>query len=88
MSVNKYDHNSGQLTTLASGSRTWIGTKEAYESAKQAGTLPLNAIIMITNDEDDTIATEVIEDDSRAVSGGAVYSYVDTLITQALTGTY
>ena len=57
MSVNRYTTESG-LQTLANGQRTWIGTKDAYEAAKQAGTLPNDCLIAITDDEND-----------RAVSG-------------------
>ena len=76
MSVNKYNSQTGELTTIASGQRTWIGTKEAYEQQKQAGTLPTDCLICITNDEDDTIADAVTENDPRAVTSGAVYDYV------------
>lgn len=54
MSINRYDSNTGTLTTLASGSRVWTGTKAAYDAQKAAGTLPTNAIICITDDEVDT----------------------------------
>ena len=53
MSVNRYDSTTGTLTTLASGDRTWVGTKAQYDAQKQAGTLPNNAIICITDDEAD-----------------------------------
>lgn len=53
MSVNRYDASTGELVTLASGTRTWIGTKAAYEAAKSAGTLPNNCLIAITDDEED-----------------------------------
>ena len=53
MSVNRYDASTGELTNIASGQRTWVGTQEAYKTAKQAGTLPNNAIIAITDDEQD-----------------------------------
>ena len=53
MSVNRYDSISGTLTSLATGSRTWVGTREAYDQAKQAGTLPNNCLIAITDDEKD-----------------------------------
>lgn len=51
MSVNRYNASTGELTSLATGSRTWIGTREAYDQAKQAGTLPNNCLIAITDDE-------------------------------------
>ena len=59
MSVNRYDSTSGTLTSLAAGSRTWIGTKAAYEAEKQAGTLPTNCLVVITDDETemDTVPT-------------------------------
>ena len=53
MSVNRYDPTTGSLTNIASGQRTWVGTQAAYKAAKQAGTLPNNAIIAITDDEED-----------------------------------
>ena len=60
MSVQYYDKDSGTLTTLASGSRVWTGTKAAYDAEKQAGTLPNNCIIVITDDEVamDTVPTQ------------------------------
>ena len=51
MSVNIYDKDAGTLTALASGQRTWVGTQAAYKAAKQAGTLPNNILIAITDDE-------------------------------------
>jgi len=54
MSVNKYNASTGELTNLASGSRIWTGSEAAYKAEKSAGTLPTNAIIMITDDETDT----------------------------------
>lgn len=72
MSVNKYNASTGELTNLASGSRIWAGSKAAYDAQKQAGTLPNNCIICITDDEEE-LAQEVIKDDPRAVTSGAVY---------------
>lgn len=54
MSVNKYNPQSKTLTTLATGDRTWVGTSAAYQAQKQAGTLPNDVIICITDDEVDT----------------------------------
>lgn len=50
MSVNKYTTAQG-LVTLANGSRIWVGTKAAYEAAKQAGTMPNDVLVAITDDE-------------------------------------
>lgn len=49
--MNKYNPQTGELITLASGTRTWIGTKAQYDAQKTAGTLPRNCIIIITDDE-------------------------------------
>lgn len=72
MSVNQVNQTTGELISLAGGTRTWIGTKVAYEQQKQAGTLPNNCLIAITDDEEE-LAQEVIKDDPRAVTSGAVY---------------
>lgn len=53
MSVNKYNDQTGELTILANGSRIWIGTKAAHDTAKQAGTLPNNCLVAITDDSED-----------------------------------
>ena len=76
MSVNKYNTTTGELETIASGQRTWVGTRAAYDAAKSAGTLPTNALICITDDEDDTIADAVTDGDSRAVTSNAVYDAI------------
>lgn len=78
MSLNKYDSSTGELTNLASGSRIWTGTKETYEIQKQAGTLPNNCLIILTNDEEE-LAQEVIENDPRAVTSGAVYTALQNI---------
>lgn len=78
MSVNKYNASTGELTNLASGSRIWAGSKAAYDAQKQAGTLPNNCIICITDDEEE-LAQEVIKDDPRAVTSGAVYDALSGL---------
>jgi hypothetical protein len=77
MSVNKYTTESG-LVTLANGSRIWVGTKEAYEQARQAGTMPTDVLVALTND-DEELAQEVIEDDPRAVTSGAVYTALQNI---------
>ncbi len=48
MSVNL--NNNGTLVTLANGTRTWVGTKAAHDAAVQAGTMPNNCIVCITDD--------------------------------------
>lgn len=73
MSVNKYNASTGELTNIASGQRTWVGTRAAYDAAKTAGTLPNNCLIIITDDETamDTIPTE---DSPVAVTSGGLYN--------------
>ena len=50
MSINKYTTAQG-LVTLANGSRMWVGTKAAYEAARQAGTMPTDVLVAIIDDE-------------------------------------
>lgn len=79
MSVNKYDHTSGELTTLANGSRCWIGTKAAYDAEKQAGTLPSNCLIAITDDsEDNNYSTEERLTGKFWIDGKPIYRKVFT----------
>ena len=77
MSINRYDSTTQQLTSLAGGTRTWVGTKAAYDAEKLAGTLPNNCLIVITDDEEE-LAQEVIQDDPRAVTSGGVYEATKT----------
>jgi hypothetical protein len=75
MSVNIYNKDDGSLTALASGQRTWVGTQAAYKAAKQAGTLPNNAIIAITDDEVDHnhYSTEETETGEYWIDGKPIY---------------
>lgn len=50
MSVNYVDKTTGELVTLANGTRMWIGTKEAHDLAVQQGTMPNNCMVCKTND--------------------------------------
>ena len=78
MSVNRYNASTGELINIASGQRTWVGTKEAYKSAKQAGALPNNAMIVITNDEQDHnhYSTEETETGMYWIDGKPIYRKV------------
>lgn len=53
MSVNKVDKTTGELVTLANGTRMWIGTKSAHDAAVAAGTMPNNCMVCITDDAND-----------------------------------
>lgn len=50
MSVNKINKQTGELITLANGTRMWIGTKTAHDLAVQQGTMPNNCMVCITDD--------------------------------------
>lgn len=83
MSVNRYDPTTGSLTNIASGQRTWVGTQAAYKAAKQAGTLPNNAIIAITDDEVDHnhYSTDEVETGMYWIDGRPIYRKVLTNVT-------
>ena len=51
-SINKVDKTTGELVTLASGQRMWVGTQSAHDSAVSAGTMPNNCMVCITDDYD------------------------------------
>ena len=92
MSVNIYDKDAGTLTALASGQRIWVGTQVAYKAAKQAGILPNNAIIAITDDEQDhnRYSTEETETGMYWIDGKPIYRKVlqTTMPTVETDGTY
>lgn len=80
MSVNKYNPSTGTLTTLASGDRTWIGTKAQYDAQKTAGTLPNNALIVITDDEQQTEAEQISYDNTDSgLTADNVQDAIDVL---------
>lgn len=60
MSVNLRDKDTGELVTLASGVRMWIGSKAAHSAAVEAGTMPNNVMVCLTDDYEDN---NVIEED-------------------------
>jgi microcystin-dependent protein len=59
MSVNKVDKTTGELVTLANGTRMWIGTKTAHDLAVQQGTMPNNCMVCITDDYKNTMIGEM-----------------------------
>lgn len=61
MSINKYNSTTGELTPL-SQNRTWVGTKAEMQAEKTAGTLPTDAIIYITDDEENIDYRSEIKD--------------------------
>lgn len=84
MSVNKYTTAEG-LVTLANGSRMWVGTKAAYDSAKQAGTMPNDVLVAITDDsQDNNYSTEEVLTGKFWIDGKPIYRKVN-LCTAAAT---
>lgn len=78
MSVNKYTTAEG-LVTLANGSRMWVGTKAVYEAAKQAGTMPNDVLVAITDDsQDNNYSTEEVLTGKFWINGKPIYRKVYT----------
>lgn len=50
MSTNYVNKDTGELVTLANGTRMWIGTQSAHDLAVQQGTMPNNCMVCITDD--------------------------------------
>lgn len=50
MSTNLVNKTTGELVTLANGTRMWIGTQSAHDLAVQQGTMPNNCMVCITDD--------------------------------------
>lgn len=50
MSINAYNSQTGTSTVLANGQRLWMGTQSAHDAAVQAGTMPNNCLVSITDD--------------------------------------
>ena len=71
MSVNKRDSTTGELVTLASGTRMWVGTKSAHDIAVANGTMPNNVMVCITDDYAE----------SRTQFSGTIGSISGTLVT-------
>lgn len=81
-----YNNNNGTLTTLASGARVWIGTKAAFNTAKNS--IPNNTAIYITDDGDgDTGWLNGTNCRARQI-GKTVYVEVSNVSTVDLTYLY
>lgn len=50
MSTNLVNKTTGELVTLANGTRMWIGTQSVHDLAVQQGTMPNNCMVCITDD--------------------------------------
>lgn len=75
MSVNVYNPQTGLLSAVASSNRVWTGTKAQFEAAQQAGTLPLNSVLFITDDEEDYPIgnTDISEIGDGTITGAIAY---------------
>ena len=80
MSVNQRDTTTGELVTLASGTRMWVGTKSAHALAVQNGTMPNNVMVCITDDaageEAWTYSTEETNTGKTWIDGKPIYRRV------------
>lgn len=79
MSLNKYDSSTGELTTLASGTRMWIGTKSAHELAITNGTMPNNVMVCVTDDQqdgNDDYSTDEMKTTRKWIDGKPIYRKV------------
>jgi len=66
LSVNKYDSTTGTLTSVAASGRVWIGTTAQHNAAIQAGTMPNNCLVSITDDESDSPADLISYDNTSS----------------------
>lgn len=48
--IGTYNPDTGEIVTLASGVRMWIGTKSAHDIAVLNGKMPNNVMVCITDD--------------------------------------
>ena len=80
MSVN-YNNKDGTFSTLAAGSRVWIGTSSAFETSKN--NIPNNTAIYIT---DDTVTSPYDTDITASVTSDT--SFYNAFTTAANNATY
>lgn len=78
MSVNKVSQDTGELITLSSGVRCWIGTKAAHTIAVANHTIPNNVMVCITDDwkNKDDYSTEETDTGKHWIDGKPVYRKV------------
>lgn len=75
MSVNRVNESTGELVTLSSGVRCWIGTKAAHTIAVANHTIPNNVMVCITDDwkNKDDYSTEETDTGKHWIDGKPVY---------------
>lgn len=87
MSTNMVNKTTGELVTLANGTRMWIGTKTAHDLAVQQGTMPNNCMVCITDDypvQEDFSTTQFGLTVSLHKIGSVVYVSVTGKLTTAV----
>lgn len=87
MSVNKVDKTTGELVTLANGTRMWIGTQSAHDAAVAAGTMPNNCMVCITDDYYDD-SDNIYMKSSMGASGVATLEIPTAFSDSQLRGIY
>ncbi len=80
MSTNLINKTTGELVTLANGTRMWIGTKSAHDLAVQQDTMPNNCMVCITDDAAGEEAWQYSTDETRTgktwIDGKPIYRKV------------
>jgi hypothetical protein len=78
MSVNRVNESTGELVTLSSGVRCWIGTKAAHTIAVANHTIPNNVMVCITDDwkNKDDYSTEETDTGKHWIDGKPIYRKV------------
>lgn len=78
MSVNRVNESTGELVTLSSGVRCWIGTKAAHTLAIANHTMPANCLVCITDDwkNKDDYSTEETDTGKHWIDGKPIYRKV------------
>lgn len=91
MSTNLVNKDTGELVTLANGTRMWIGTKTAHDLAVQQGTMPNNCMVCITDDAAGEEAWEYSTSETRTgktwIDGKPIYRRVVELVAPS-SGSY
>ena len=92
MSVNYRNSTTGELVTLANGSRMWIGTKAAHDAAVTNGKVPNNCMVCITDDyptdETDDYSTDETKTFKHWIDGKPIYRKCFTSVVPANSTTF
>jgi len=87
MSSNIINKTTGELITLASGTRVWIGTKTAHNAAVSQGKMPNNCMVCVTDDYYDD-SDNIYMKSSVGASGVATLKIPTTFSDSQLRGIY